>query len=121
MYMSGSSSAFPANYASYVKGTESWYAEIDSWNFETSSKESTTAVTGHFTQVVWKSTEQVNCGYSTYEDNFKRAYVVCQYYPAGNYQTQYVENVKPLIEEEEEGEEEEELDSKLFKILYSFS
>lgn len=40
------------------------------------------SATGHFTQVVWKSTLQVGCGIRSCGN---RNFVVCQYYPAGNY------------------------------------
>lgn len=52
-----------------------------------------TEATGHFTQLVWKSTRQVgcarvDCGYNPNDDNnstrAKGWYVVCEYTPAGN-------------------------------------
>ena len=47
---------------------------------------------GHFTQVVWKSTTKVGCGFSTCGDN---DLLVCNYSPAGNFAGQYLENVPP--------------------------
>jgi len=54
--------------------------------------------TGHFTQVVWKSTTQLGCGAAkgtkTINGTLYNAfYVVCQYSPAGNVQGQFPANV----------------------------
>ena len=38
--------------------------------------------TGHFTQVVWKSTTQLGCGLAVNRGN--KIYGVCNYSPAGN-------------------------------------
>ena len=46
--------------------------------------------TGHFTQVVWKSTKHVGCGIASCGGN---DLLVCQYSPAGNYDGQYLDNV----------------------------
>ncbi|KIJ49947.1 hypothetical protein M422DRAFT_65847 [Sphaerobolus stellatus SS14] len=53
--------------------------------------------TGHFTQVVWKSSKQVacaiaNCGGGTIFPQASK-YVVCRYSPPGNYEGQYPANV----------------------------
>lgn len=37
--------------------------------------------TGHYTQIVWKGTQQVGCGLAR---NAQGNYLVCQYTPAGN-------------------------------------
>lgn len=52
--------------------------------------------TGHFTQIVWKSTEQLGCGLAITTDN--RVYGVCNYFPQGNVINQgyFEENVQPL-------------------------
>ena len=54
-----------------------------------------TAVVGHYTQVVWQSTKKVGCGVAlvTDADKATTAYCVCVYYPAGNYERQFRENV----------------------------
>jgi hypothetical protein len=43
---------------------------------------------GHYTQVVWKSTTDVGCGYAG-------KLLVCQYGPAGNYEGEYASNLQP--------------------------
>ena len=44
---------------------------------------------GHFTQLIWASTEYVGCGYMVYNHPSVRShdtqYYVCNYGPAGNY------------------------------------
>ena len=49
----------------------------------------------HFTQLVWKSTTHIGCAYAEGTwSGFKPSYFVCcNYYPAGNYQNQYIKNV----------------------------
>ena len=68
-----------------------WYSEISSYDFTTGDSTDGNAV-GHFTQVVWKSTTKVGCGFSTCGDN---DLLVCNYSPAGNFAGQYLENVPP--------------------------
>jgi len=82
--------------AAYEYSTLKWYEEIKNWSYETSA--STGGVTGHFTQVVWKNSKQLNCGYATYTtDSALNAYMaVCQYYPPGNYANKYPANVLAL-------------------------
>jgi pathogenesis-related protein 1 len=41
---------------------------------------------GHFTQVIWKDTQTVGCGRAVAVDG--TVYIVCNYYPAGNYRGQ---------------------------------
>lgn len=50
--------------------------------------------TGHFTQVVWKSTKYIGFGIAVGQKG--HVYVVARYYPAGNYGNQYRQNVLPL-------------------------
>ena len=45
---------------------------------------------GHFTQVVWSRTQFVGCGKATATPEMGgRTYIVCNYYPAGNYSNQF--------------------------------
>ena len=52
-----------------------------------------TANTGHFTQIVWKSTTRVGFGYAVTETG--QFYSVFNYYPAGNYKNEFHLNVFP--------------------------
>ncbi|HEY9632097.1 MAG TPA: CAP domain-containing protein [Coleofasciculaceae cyanobacterium] len=42
---------------------------------------------GHYTQIIWKDTQQVGCGLATNKKT-KNDYFVCQYNPPGNYEGQ---------------------------------
>ena len=58
--------------------TASWYSEIKSYNYSGDWSNGT----GHFTQIVWKETEEV--GFGKYKDQSGKTFVVANYYPAGN-------------------------------------
>ena len=45
-------------------------------------------IAGHYTQVVWKDTKQVGCGLATASANPTNDYLVCQYAPPGNQNSQ---------------------------------
>ena len=49
---------------------------------------------GHFTQLVWKSSQQLGVGKAKTTDG-RQVFVVCVYFPAGNYVGRYRENVLP--------------------------
>ncbi len=74
---------------------KSWYDEVKAYNYNSPGFSS---ATGHFTQVVWKSSTQLGCGAArgTKTMNgtkFNAFYVVCHYIPAGNVQGQFPANV----------------------------
>jgi uncharacterized protein YkwD len=64
-----------------------WYAEVRKYNY---TNPGFSMDTGHFTQVVWKSTKQIGCGIK-YCPSF--AFVSCKYAPPGNYRGQFASNV----------------------------
>lgn len=73
----------------------SWYNEIKDYNF---TNPGFSGSTGHFTQLVWKSTTKVGCGLklcSYLQDaGFNDAYfLVCEYSPPGNFQGEFAVNV----------------------------
>lgn len=74
---------------------KAWYDEVAAYNYATGRG---TDVTGHFTQVVWKSTTHLGTGCvittRPHRDGvFVGIYVVCQYSPPGNMNRAYLTNV----------------------------
>ncbi|MEO6012484.1 MAG: CAP family protein [Devosia sp.] len=67
-----------------------WYNEIGQYDF---NNPGFSDGTGHFTQVVWKSTKHVGCGVAQCSGG---ALLVCNYSPAGNLEGAYPENVPPV-------------------------
>ena len=57
-----------------------WYEEIDLYDFDKGCYQEGT---GHFTQLIWKSTKKVGCAVAR-DAASTRLKVVCNYYPAGN-------------------------------------
>ncbi len=68
-----------------------WYDEIADYDFASGKFEMST---GHFTQVVWKSSKRLGCGMVS--DCNGMDIWVCQYDPPGNYGDQYDANVLPM-------------------------
>jgi hypothetical protein len=66
-----------------------WYDEIKDYSFKSGGF---SMQTGHFTQVVWRGTQQVGCGHSQCKG---MDIWVCEYDPAGNWEGQYRQNVLP--------------------------
>ena len=74
-------------FSSAEEVVEYWYEEIADYDF---NNPGFSMSTGHFTQVVWKNTTEIGCGYCS-----KCGHYVCQYNPPGNYSGQFPANVKP--------------------------
>lgn len=77
------------------EAVKSWYNEVSSYNYANPGFSGTT---GHFTQVVWKSSTQLGCGAAqgtatVNGTKFNAFYVVCHYAPAGNVIGQFPANV----------------------------
>jgi len=72
-----------------------WYDEEVDYDYDQPGFDS---ATGHFTQVVWKGTAEIGCGFATNcgqnWPNMENAWV-CQYNPPGNYIGQFANNVFP--------------------------
>lgn len=66
-----------------------WYDEIKLYKFPNGGF---SMQTGHFTQVVWRSTKQVGCGHVTCKGN---DIYVCNYDPPGNWEGKYRSEVLP--------------------------
>jgi hypothetical protein len=65
-----------------------WYSEIQNYNFD---KPGFHAGTGHFTQLVWKSSKELGMGTAQAADG--TWYVVANYSPPGNISGQFPLNV----------------------------
>lgn len=73
-----------------------WDAEVACWDYGTISRTETCDTVcvqglfsngcGHYTQLIWRNTQNVGCGYSTCEgdDGFTYEVWVCNYDPPGN-------------------------------------
>ncbi|KAL5269718.1 hypothetical protein ACHWQZ_G003248 [Mnemiopsis leidyi] len=72
------------------KATKMWYDEIKLYNY---NNPGFSMQTGHFTQVVWKSSTKLGCAMATKGSS---TWVCCNYSPPGNYQGQFPQNVLKL-------------------------
>lgn len=84
------------NFYSGEKASMQWYDEIYDHNFDLDHQRGT----GHFTQLIWKKTEQV--GFGVAEAKNGSFYATANYYPAGNFIGRFKANVpralsKPYI------------------------
>lgn len=68
--------------------TSTWYNEIKDYDYNKNCKDE---ATGHFSQVVWKGTTDLGVGCTRNEKD--QLFVVAHYYPCGNLNTCYIENV----------------------------
>jgi uncharacterized protein YkwD len=83
----GTASAF-----SPTSAVEAWYEEIHEHSF---SAPELGDQSGHFTQLVWRSSTQLGCGMASCRGNH---FWVCRYSPPGNVGGQYARNVpKPCL------------------------
>ena len=70
---------------------DSWYEEIEDYDFE-NGKSKNGGVIGHLTAMLWKKSKYLGVGVAEGEEHY---YVVCNYFPGGNYKGEYTENVFP--------------------------
>jgi pathogenesis-related protein 1 len=81
------------------QAVDAWAAEIECWGFGTIAGTETcnsqciamqnSNGCGHYTQLVWRNTKRVGCGYATCRDgNLLMEIFVCNYDPPGNYRGQ---------------------------------
>jgi uncharacterized protein YkwD len=66
------------------RGVDLWYNEKPLYNGRFSM------AAGHYSQLVWKATQKIGCGTSRCNG---RVYLVCNYFPAGNVEGQFAQNV----------------------------
>ena len=69
------------------RAVDAWASQAAAYNF---SAGRFTITTGHFTQLVWKSTTSIGFGWS---DNGGYSFAVMWFYPPGNVLDQFAENV----------------------------
>ncbi len=86
-------------WASYDMGRSAvvkmWYDEAELYDYDNPGFDS---ATGHFTQLLWKGTMEIGCGYTgrcAKEGSAMKNAWVCQYNPPGNYRGEFLENVLP--------------------------
>jgi len=88
-------SSLPSSREDVEKAVELWYNEINDYDFNNPQWSS---ATGHFTQLVWKSTSQLGCAVAYDSKGF--SYTVARYKEKGNWVMDgfFEENVlKPLM------------------------
>ena len=72
----------------YTARIDDWWEEYSLWDYDTFT--SSDSAVGHFTQMAWAKTRYVGCGVNKCNDGtYNKYFLVCNYYPTGNYYTQY--------------------------------
>uniref|UniRef100_A0A672J0F4 Golgi-associated plant pathogenesis-related protein 1-like n=1 Tax=Salarias fasciatus TaxID=181472 RepID=A0A672J0F4_SALFA len=71
------------------EAVDKWYSEIKDYDYRYPGFRYNT---GHFTQVVWRSSTELGVGVAT---DGHRVFVVGQYLPPGNYSNRFEDNVRP--------------------------
>jgi len=88
----GENMAFASNVLSISDVVAMWYNEEPLYDY---NNPGWNPATGHFTQVVWKNTTEIGCGYVTGCGTGWPNVWVCQYNPPGNVIGQFAANVFP--------------------------
>jgi uncharacterized protein YkwD len=84
-----------------IEAVDGWYSEIANYDF---AAPGSSQGTGHFTQLVWKSSAQLGCGMARCTNIFPTFggawFYVCRYAPPGNMNgaDEYRQNVLPVSE-----------------------
>ncbi|KAI1614441.1 CAP domain-containing protein [Exophiala viscosa] len=73
-------------YANVTEAVEAWGNERSMYDFNSTDPTGFTEATGHFTQLVWKSTQATGCGWTNCngKNGLEGVFLVCEYYPPGN-------------------------------------
>jgi len=90
----GENLAIVNDLASGEKITEEWYGQIENYNYDNPRKK---LITKNFTQMIWKDTSFVGFGCKKGENGIY--YVVGYYFPKGNIDREFVNNVLPIDED----------------------
>jgi len=91
LYLCWGPHCIPKNFAE--RPAKRWHSETRYMNWSNISAQKKTL---HLTQMIWKDSTHVGCGYSSVENNKKRIhkyYVVCRYSPPGNWRGEYKQNI----------------------------
>ncbi|KAF2101210.1 PR-1-like protein [Rhizodiscina lignyota] len=72
-------------------GLDAWVYEVKDYSYDSPGFSETT---GHYTQYVWKASHQVGCAWNTV-DCSGQAIFLCEYWPVGNVEGEYQDNVLP--------------------------
>jgi len=95
----GTLGAYGENLAAGTGTSYDVAAAMKSWTDEASQYDPNNPVPSHYTQIVWKGTNQVGCGLAPacdgiFDASFGTAkYFVCEYFPQGNIIGSFAENV----------------------------
>lgn len=74
--------------------SDSWYAEVQYYDYTTFKSNTAGKAVGHFTAMIWKNVKSVGFGIAKVAENGGFAvYVVANYSPTPNYSGQYAANV----------------------------
>ncbi|BGP39391.1 hypothetical protein JCM10449v2_003329 [Rhodotorula kratochvilovae] len=96
LFMTSSSANNQDSTSNVVDAVNSWNSEESMYDY---NNPGFTHDTGHFTQTVWVGTKSVGCAMGTCMGLMSSGewaiYYVCEYYPAGNWEGQFPENVLP--------------------------
>lgn len=76
-----------------TEASKAFYSEIKDYDFD---KAQFSLATGHFTQLVWRSSQSLGIGVAT--SSTGGTYVVANYDPPGNYVGKFKENVPRPIQ-----------------------
>lgn len=82
--------------ATWSKGINMWGEERTKYNYDNPGF---SGATGHFTQMVWKESTKLGCGWKNCGGNLP-VFIVCQYSPQGNIMggTRFKDNVGRQVE-----------------------
>jgi hypothetical protein len=83
-----------AGWKSPTDGLNKMYEQRNHYDYNAGSS-TTSDTTGHFTQIVWRSTERIGCGQTVCADPVLKPLIVCEYEPPGNVAGAYRTNVFP--------------------------
>lgn len=85
-----------AGYHSVAAAVQAWYGEEKHYSY---AQPGFSYRTGHFTQLVWKGSKKLGCGYVACNGKHGTPgyYLVCEYSPAGNIARReyFIDNVLP--------------------------